>query len=787
MKNFTLLMIFSVLAIFATAQTAVFDWQKTELSDGNILQKMTINGDHAAIAGNGNTFLTSNNGGESWNNLNLVKANFNLTGISIKNNVGYIVTSRDALYDAYQDPLVNGVLLKTTDEGETWTTIDTVVFEPSDDPTLSPGAELCFGLDYSAIETINDTVAYCAARWYEYELGGKEDHSGVFKTTNGGLTWKNISGNLGGTTMSCIVFNGETGFTGGSKMLYKISTSADSLVNIYSLLPQTTATTYIYDIDFVNESEVLFTTTRDSIFVSNDLGETFNTIESMKGATDIKKLNDSTIVLTSSKYLYVSTNNGSNWNSILLPSTLWEIGGVANDSLFLLAKADIYKLAVSDLLSGNYVYTTQNVGDDNLMKTYVNNNKIIIVGNGLSFYESNDAGITWNLLSIPEIPSLNETYENIDFRGLSAVGDEAYACVNRHYFVDYPSSSENDDIYWSGGVFYTDDNWETYESVDIKNLGNANGDDPSANPYHESCNGVNTSVIHYIGNDVVLLWARWNDFSTDTKTEHSRVFKSVDAGKNWTPITQDLGSKYINEIQSIGDSVFLAGNNTLLMSPTTGIDSIENSPVFTDLYPNLDEGEDDEMYIYTVKLESANEFYLTTSLDSCFMTTDGGSTFKTIGNISGANDFYKFDNNSFIMMGSKGSIFSNDGGETWTSCNPEEVIFEIGGVYNNKFYALANSYIFTNNIANFDLLTSSPVITSETSLNVAYASSSVNFSSTGDAIDRYAIYSVNGQLMNTAEPNSTTFKIYNSQYKTGIYIVKSQVDGKIYTNKIVLR
>ncbi|WP_346863247.1 T9SS type A sorting domain-containing protein [uncultured Draconibacterium sp.] len=786
MKNFTLLLIVCLTAFLGNAQEATFNWEQKTLCDGNKLQKMTINEDYAAIAGNGNTFVTSSNGGETWNSLNLMKPYYSLTDISIKNSVGYVVTTREKLYDADQDPLVNGVLLKTTNEGATWSVIDTIVFEPSGDPSLSPSAEKCFGLDYTAVATVNDTVAYCAARWYEYEQGGKEDYSGIFKTSDGGSTWNNISGDLGGTSMSCIVFNGETGFTGGSKQLYRISTATDSLVDIYSQLPYTTSSTFIYDIDFVSESEVLFTTTRDSIFTSSDLGESFDIIKGAKGATDIAKINDSTIVLTSSKYLYVSTDNGNNWNSTSLPLTLWEIGCVANDSLFLLAKAAIYKFAVSDVLSGNYVYSTQNVGDNNLQKTYVNGDKIIIIGNDLNFLASDDAGISWNPLSIPEIPSLNEIYDNIDFYGLSSVGDEAYASVNRHYLVDYPSSSDKNDIYWSGGVFYTDDNWATYKSVDIAKLGKANEDDPSANPYHEFCNGVNTSVIHYVGNNVVLLWVDWFDYTTAPKTEHSRVFKSVDAGKNWTPVTDDLGTKYVKEIQSKGDTVYIVGKETLLVSYTAGVDSIENTTEFTNLYPNLDK-DDNEMYLYTITLGSDNEFFITTSNDSCWVTKDGGITFETIGNMVGAYDFYKFDHNSYIMMGTKGSIFTNDGGETWTSCDPGKVIYEIGGVYNDKFYALATGDIFTNDIDNFELTTAIPTLLSKAELNVFYEPTAVKLVSTEGDIERCAMYSITGKLVSLTEPNSQTKKFNTSEFPTGIYIVNTIVKGKRYINKISIK
>uniref|UniRef100_UPI003217435D hypothetical protein n=1 Tax=uncultured Draconibacterium sp. TaxID=1573823 RepID=UPI003217435D len=786
MKNFTLFLIFSLMAFIGNAQQPTFNWQKDTLSNGNILQKMTINGNNAVIAGYDNTFLLSNDGGENWNSLNMFKPSYDLYDISVTDMVGYVVTSREKLYDAAQDVYTNGIILKTVDGGTTWTTIDGAVFGTENNPATNPLADLCFGLDFSAVETINDTIAYCAARWYEYLPGSNEDHSAVFKTTDGGLNWKNISGDLGGSSMSCIEFNGDTGFTGGSKMLFRTTITADTLVNIYPSFPSTSSP-YIYDIDFVSESEVLFTTTRDSILFSNNLGESFTKLKGLSGANDIYKVNDSTIVATSSKKVFVSTDNGSSWDESLTSLTTWEIGGIANDSLILLAKSTLFKCAVSDLLSANYNFTTQSLGDNNLFKVYFNDNNLTIVGKELNFHQSTDGGISWIKKELPEVPSLVELYDNFDFSGLSAVDDEAYACIGRHYLMDYPSSSDKDDVYWSGGIFYTADNWTTYKSVDVAKVGKSDVEDPSVNPNHASCNGVNTSVIHYLGDDVVFLWVRWYDYSTTPKTEHSRVFKSIDAGKNWMHITEDLGNKYVQEIQSKGDTVYIVGKRVLLYSEDAGLKSVETTPTFTDLYPNLDIDEDDDMFINAIELGAENEFFLVTSKDSCFVTTDGGVTFRTIGNIAGANDFYKFDSNSYIMMGTKGAFFTNDGGETWLDCNPGKTIFEIGGIYNDKFYALGISYAYTNDISNFELLTATPTLYSNAELNVFYEPSAVKLVSTEGVIEHCALYSITGKLVSLTEPNSRIQQYKNNEFQPGIYIVNSVVKGKRYINKISIK
>jgi photosystem II stability/assembly factor-like uncharacterized protein len=313
MKNFTFLMIFSLLALLASAQQATFDWVETELSDGNNLKGMTINDSVGMIAGYGNTFLKSVDYGTSWDTLKLFDPLFNLPDISIKGSVGYIVTAREKAYDAVPDVIASGVILKTTDGGETWETIVTPTIGNDDNPALSPSATLSYGLDFQSVETVNDSVAFCGLRWYEYSptgKDGKEDHSGVFKTTDGGENWINVSGDLEGKTITTITFNGDNGFVGGLKMLFKASASSDTLKDIYNLFPND-GNVYFSDIEMIDDNEIYFSTVSDSILYSTDGGSSFNKFPGIKGGWDIFKVNDSTLVVGGSKNKsFVSTNYG---------------------------------------------------------------------------------------------------------------------------------------------------------------------------------------------------------------------------------------------------------------------------------------------------------------------------------------------------------------------------------------------------------------------------------------------------------------------------------------------
>ncbi|WP_347841137.1 hypothetical protein [uncultured Draconibacterium sp.] len=779
MKNFT----FSILLIFAaligSAQNPVFDWQETEFGESN-LKVMSIDSNNAVIAGYGNSLFQTTDGGATWDTLNLLKPYFNLPDLSVAGNIGYIVTSREKLYDAAPDVYLSGAILKTTDGGNSWSTIAYPVFGTAGDPSINPSNELCFGIDFTTVSAVNDTVAFCSAQWYEYQLDGTESHAGVFKTVDGGQNWINVSGDIGSPVYS-MDFYGTKGLMGGSKKLYFADAAQDTIADIFANLPGD-GTAYIYDIDFVSDTEVLLTTTSDSIFISNDGGTSFTKLGDLKGANDILRINDSTIIVTgSSNKSYLSTDNGQNWNPLGIGESIWEIGSTVNDTIMLLAKAKIYKCALTDMLAGNYNFVIQEVGDANLQKSFASENYVVVIGNDNNFLSSSDGGTTWTSIALPDMPAVNAFMDEVDFDGLAMIGDEGYISFNRIKFVDY---SDKDDIYWSGGIFYTDDNWATWDDLDIAKIGKENTDDVTIFPNHADCNAV-TPQIFTFENDVILAYVKWYDYVAD-KTEHSRVFKTTDGGSNWIAITGDLGSLYVQDIEVMDDTLYIAGKNLLLKSTeanlATGTDTLE----FTNLYPILDDGEDDNMFLNAI-LAKGDELIVVTGLDSCFRSHDGGMTFSTFSNSKGGNDIYQFDKNSFMILGGTGkSKFTNDT-TTWIDCHPGVTCYKIGGVLNGNIYGLAQGSIYTTSVEALDLTTAIPTLYTKSELNVAYTPTSIDLISTDGDIELCSMYTITGKLVLQAEPNNNIFRLNNNQFQTGIYIVNSVVEGKRYVNKIAFR
>ncbi|WP_321372716.1 hypothetical protein [uncultured Draconibacterium sp.] len=782
MKNFTFSILFSLLALLGSAQNPVFDWQETELGASN-LKAMAIDGNNAVVAGYGNSLFQTADGGATWDTLDILKPYFNLSDLSVEGSIGYIVTAKEKLYDAAPDVYLNGAILKTTDGGITWSTIVDPVLGTEGGPSLNPTDTLSFGINFTTVFAVNDTVAFCSAQWYEYQLDGTESHAGIFKTTDGGQNWVNISGDIG-TPVYSMDFYGEKGLMGGSKKLYSADAALDSLVDIFADLPGD-GTAYVYDIDYVSETEILLTTTADSIFISNDGGTSFTKLGDLKGANDIQRINDSTIVVTgNSNKSYVSTDNGLSWNPLGIGESIWEIGSTVNDTIMLLAKAKIYKCALSDVLASNYNFVIQEVGDANLQKSFASENHVVVIGNDNNFLSSSDGGTTWTTLALPDMPAVNAFMDEVDFDGLAMVGDEGYASFNRIKFVDY---SDQEDIYWSGAIFYTDDNWVSWKSIDVAKIGKENTDDVTIFPNHADCNAV-TPQIFIFENDIVLAYVKWYDYVTDTeaKTEHSRVFKTTDGGSNWNALTSDLGSLYVQDIKVLGDTLYIAGRNLLLKSTEANLETGTDTLKFTNLYPILDEGEDDNMFLNAI-LAEGDELIVITGLDSCFRSHDGGMTFKTFSDSKGGNDIYRFDSNSFMILGSSGkSKFTNDT-TTWVDCHPGATCYTIGGVLDGNIFGLARGSMYATSVEALDLLTALPTLYTKAELNVAYTPTSIDLISTDGEIELCSMYTISGKLVLQAQPNNSVFRLNNNQFQTGIYIVNSVVEGKRYVNKIAFR
>ena len=708
MKNFTLLFLSFFISFSALAQVT-FNWETQSISSGNNLQEMNLVNDSTTfLVGYGRTFVKSADLGLTWDKVPVLTPTYDFINLSINSNgIGYACAGDQKVIDnpsdGEPDVYAHGLLLKTIDNGVSWSVTDISAVGTGDDPEFNPNGPGCYALHFYSVEVIDDVTAIIGVAWYQHEVstGDRLSHSGVFKTVDDGVSWTSVIDN--GRYPTAIELADSTIYFGGNTHLLKTVTASDVVTDIYPNLIAAAipadSTLFVNDITIVNENEVYVTTSVDGIFKTVDWGATFVMLESgaPTGGNDTYKVNDSVlIVLGSSSKSKVSTDSCATWVSCYPGSTCYEIGGVFNDTLYGLGKS-IWKIAVTDLINGTFNWVEQEINEgDNLHKMHIfNTDSALIIGHEETFKITDDGGVTWTEADLPELFVYGAEY---DFSAVSTSDSTSYASTRRFKQFDFPSSSEYSDIYGHGLIYKSTDYWKTWDLLDIYDIGT--GTDPSANPNMEGCYAVSPTEIECINDSIVLAYVTWNDTTTgaDNKTSRSRVFKTIDSGDTWDTVTIDFGSRYVNSIYFINsDTGFIVGN-TMLLKTNDGGDS------FTDLYPALAEASPDDSTLFLKEIHyiDENEWYLPSSVDGVFSTYDAGVSYTMFDGIGGGAGFYKLDTSTYIVLGSSTkSKVSWNKGANWTDCYPGSSIWGIAGVLNDSLIGMAKTYLYKIALSDF--------------------------------------------------------------------------------------
>ncbi|HYQ58917.1 MAG TPA: hypothetical protein VEP89_16360 [Draconibacterium sp.] len=792
MKYFTILIFFNLFTLFANAQLANFNWEMDTISPNNTLKGMTIHpGDGSSvIVGYDNTFLKSVDNGSTWQNSTMLKPEYNFIGMARGEDVLFISSRWSKVINhpsgGFPDVYTSGVMLKSTDMGATWEALDINAAEFNGDASINPNGKGSYAKDIFAIGALNkDTIiSYCG--WFDQTSGSKVSRGAVFRTYDGGDTWKKITPDLGSNTINCVEVIDSFAVFGGKNTLYHLNLITDSVSNIYpNIAVLTDDNVYINNIAFNTPYSFYVTTTTDGIFKTEDAGQTFTKLPEIDGANDLFIINDSTLLtLGSSTKSKVSTDNGATWTDCYPGATCYKIGGIMRDTIYGLAKEEAYKCAVSDLIAKTPSWKTVHLFDDNklLQKMAIfDDDNAVIAGYGENCKYTIDGGLTWNEAQLPD-----DYLEDIefDFNNISAAGDNAFVTVRRFEIADFSDIDSVNDFYMEGLLIKTEDNWETSTIIDASIIGENEGDDPTLNPQTEDCWGFNPNLVECVDANTTYLFANWyEDKTTGNRETRSRIFKTMDGGITWNGITTDFGAAYITGIEFTNDTGYIGGNK-ILQKTTDG------GTTFIDLYPTLvetNEG-DDNIFIQSIRMENGDEIYIPTTSDGVFFSTDGGNTFSKFNEIAGTSDIIKLDINSFLCMGTTSkSKFTNDAGATWQNASAGTTAYKIGGILNNSVVVLGRGIVMKVALADLDLKTPVPVVETKAALEAIYKPASIDLISSDGEIERCAIYSISGKLVSLTEPSSTTYQLHNNEFKSGIYIVHSLVRGKPYVNKIIFR
>ncbi|MCF6332729.1 MAG: T9SS type A sorting domain-containing protein [Draconibacterium sp.] len=787
MKNFTFLIIFCLLAMFTNAQQATFNWVEEMISEGNNLQGMTVTGDTAAVLiGYDNTFKKTIDKGQTWSDIGAFDPEFNFMGMSNAGGVTFMSSLKAKIVNhpsgGFTDVYTSGVLLKSLDMGSTWSVMDVSKFGTGDSAAVNPNADGGYAKNIYAVGALSAGTFMVYSGWYDITSGTKTKRGGIFLTKDGGDNWETIVTGLGSNIITSIVAQDSVGFMGGSKSLYKTNFNSNTTTNIYpNLAVGTDSSLYVSSITVVNPDSFYVTTTLDGIFRTNDGGETFTKLDGIGGANDLYLLNDSSmIVLGSSTKSKVSTDNGISWTNCYPGKTCWKIGGVLGDTLYGLATSVAYKIAVEDLVTKNISWITDTINDGEMLKQMAiyDENNAIIGGYGEACKKTSDGGQTWTSANLP---SDYEEDVEFDFSGISANGANAFSTIRRFKIADLPSSSSVNDFYMEGLILSTTDNWATVNLLDASKVGADDGDDVTKNPQLDGCFGLNPYTVCCVDENTAYVYANWYETVTDgSNKSRGRVFKTTDAGDSWTAITIDFGNNYINGISFSGDTGYISGNKVLLKTTDAGA-------TFTDLYPTVAAANSDSsIFLKDIIPVNTNELYISSTSDGVFLTMDGGTTFTKLDGVSGTNDFYKFDHNSFLCMGTTSkSLFTNDAGTTWQNASAGKTVYSIGEVLNDSLYTLSKGKVFKIAISDLALKTSIIEIAKENQINIQYHPNFIKVVSSDKTIERCFVYSITGKLVFADEPNSRTCELQNSNFKPGIYIVAASIGGERFTRKIV--
>lgn len=766
-----------------------FNWKTQEISKDNNLQGMSVIDENTAvIAGFGRTFRKTTDKGISWVDVGLLNPKYNFNDISIVNKVGYMVARKTLLVDnqngAEDDVFVNGLLLKTIDGGKSWTVIDLSKIGDGTSLSLNPSLTGCITLTPYSVLCIDENTALVYLQWYEIVSGVKKTHSAIFKTKNGGEKWIAITPDLGSSYVTSMKLSGTNIFMGGNKILLKGSTSTDTTTDVFpefSAIAGTNA--FINEISPFNSDEIDIITSTSGLLTTKDGGKTFSKINGITGGFDFFKYDEKVMVVMGTTSNSKATIDGGNtWFSCSTGKTCVEIPGIFNDSLYVLTSSPLlYKVAVNDIKSGKYNWVSKKLGEgtSGLQKMYrFDSNSALIIGDDQIARTTTDKGLSWSDAVLPELFVSGGKY---DFRSVTSFGNAGFASTRLFKLIDYPAG---EDYYTSGLIFKTEDAWKSWKVLNNKNIGKDTPNDASKYPLMAGCYGLDNYTIECIDGKTAYLNANWLDTVTvaATVTKHSRVFKTIDGGDSWKPVTKDFGGTVITSIKFSGETGYISGNKILQKTSDGG-----NS--FIDLYPEITLGTDSSLSINSIVLRTKDELYFQTSNNKgVFLTRDGGSTFSRLSGVTGGLDFVVLDNNSFMALGSSTSNkFTNDGGITWKDSKLTSVIYAAGKVFNDSLYVLGKSNVYKIAVTDLDISTSIPEILTSTALKVFYGPSAIRLECAEGDIEKCFIYNISGQLIAVSNPESSNYSIDYNLFTPGIYIISATVNGKKYTHKVVFK
>jgi hypothetical protein len=281
---------------------------------------------------------------------------------------------------------LNGLIFKTEDAWKTWKVLNIKNFS-KDTPTDAskyPFMTGCYGMTNSTIECVDDKTVYVYSAWFDTISVPKTvtKHSRIFKTTDGGDLWTAVTNDFGSSTVMSIKFSGETGYLAGNKILLKTMDGGKTFTDLYPKISLgTDGNLVLSSVTMRSKDEVYFQTSNSKgVFFTGDGGNTFSKLNGVTGGLDFVLLDNNSFMSVGSSTSNTLTNDGGlTWKNANLNAEIYAAGKVFSDSLYVLGKSNVYKIAVADLDIKTSIADVKNPAT---LKVFYENSALKLVSSG---------------------------------------------------------------------------------------------------------------------------------------------------------------------------------------------------------------------------------------------------------------------------------------------------------------------------------------------------------------------------------------------------------------------
>src|ERR1035437_890487 len=345
-------------------------------------------------AGIMNNIFKSNDNGATWGTGSLVYSDVN-GFTTIGNNI-------------YSSTILNGIWM-STDNGSNWTAIG---------PTrlvycvTNIGTTLFVGLDNGGVARSSNNgetwiianllstsqVNSLAVNGTDLYAGTYGGGGGIFRSTDGGVTWAKVITGLSNTEIKCLICNGNNIFAGTNGGVFRSINNGQTWFKAGTGLNSNIANVMLFS------GDNLFAGTNDGFFLTNDNAVTWSEINTGFASFNISALaaiGYHVFVGTPGGGVFLSTNNGLNWTAVNSGLTVSAFDvktlQVVNDSiLYAAASGGLFR---TTNYGTNWVQITGGGLPVASFCGIVSNGNKMFTATYFGIYRSTDNGSTWTDIS----------------------------------------------------------------------------------------------------------------------------------------------------------------------------------------------------------------------------------------------------------------------------------------------------------------------------------------------------------------------------------------------------